>query len=113
MVSKLRIIWKQTVDSGDAGLCSALRSTRWWLSAGAAVISQLAGGFDSFVTPMETAKLTVGLRALGLSSLNLWDLGEERTLTLLLAGAALLCLLGGALLCEVRVQLIGHARNNM
>ena len=34
-----------------------------------ALTTQLAGGFDSFITPMEIAKLEPGLEALGLGRL--------------------------------------------
>jgi MFS family permease len=70
-----------------------------------ALTTQLAGGFDSFVTPMETAKLSAGLETLGLGNLS------ERALTLLLCAGALVCMLLGAVLCEAigrrRLVLLG------
>lgn len=56
--------------------------------------TQLAGGFDSFVTPTGTEKLLVGLDTIGLGKLS------ARALTLVLCGGALGFMLLGAVLCE-------------
>eukprot|EP01043_Picozoa_sp_COSAG02_P020579 COSAG02_NODE_1019_length_15171_cov_7.663482_15_plen_423_part_00 len=70
-----------------------------------ALATQLAGGFDSFITPMETEKLLAGLQTLGLGRLN------ERALILVLCGGVLAFMLMGALFCELigrrRLVLIG------
>jgi MFS family permease len=79
--------------------------TRFAVGVVLAVATQLAGGFDSFITPMETEKLSPGLETLGLDRLT------ERALTLVLCGGALGLMLVGALLCELvgrrRLVLIG------
>eukprot|EP01051_Picozoa_sp_SAG22_P008620 SAG22_NODE_667_length_8010_cov_2.289091_5_plen_529_part_00 len=58
------------------------------------IATQLAGGYDSFVTPMEARKLRAGWDKLGLGDI------PERPETLILCAAALLCLLLGAVLVE-------------
>lgn len=72
-----------------------------------ALTTQLAGGFDSFITPMETDKLWAGLENLGLGNLS------ERAVVLVLCGGALGCMLLGAVFCELfgrrRLVLIGCA----
>ena len=68
--------------------------TRIFLATAVAISTQVGGGFDSFVTPMETAKLKPGLQSLGLGHLS------PRTLTVLVAAFAMAMLLLGALLCE-------------
>lgn len=69
--------------------------TRFVLAAAVVVSTQVGGGFDSFVTPMETAKLKPGLQSLGLGHLS------PRTLTVLVAAFAMVMLFLGALICEV------------
>ena len=82
-------------DATDYSWRTVQLRTRFTVAVTVAMATQIGGGFDSFVTPMETAKLKPGLQSLGLGHLS------PRTLTILIAVFAMLMLAIGAGLCEL------------